>query len=158
MDAAASDGTRLREDLLDKTNTALSVRANIAYRSKANEDFMDKEGFVSKVHGKKPHLWPMPRHIQRSSAEKPVIRSRIEPVFAAQKSQMGLFVWTVGMTWVTMKIGQANIVYTMRCFLFPERGMPQRSHSQWRQRPVCAKHTSKVTPGTVSQNEKSLKS
>jgi len=43
----------LREGLLDKTNTASTVWADTAYRSKANEDFMDKEGFVSKVHRKK---------------------------------------------------------------------------------------------------------
>ncbi|GBR51548.1 hypothetical protein GCM10007872_31480 [Gluconobacter sphaericus NBRC 12467] len=36
MDAAASDGARLREGLLDKTNTALTVWADTAYRSKAN--------------------------------------------------------------------------------------------------------------------------
>ncbi|GLQ64293.1 hypothetical protein GCM10007867_31400 [Gluconobacter cerinus] len=49
-DAAASDGARLREALLDKTNTASNVWADTAYRSKANEDFMERQGFVSKVH------------------------------------------------------------------------------------------------------------
>jgi len=39
-DAAASDGARLRESWLDKTNTASTVWADTAYRSKANEDFM----------------------------------------------------------------------------------------------------------------------
>ena len=38
-DAAANDGARLREGLLDKTNTASSVWADTAYRSKANEGF-----------------------------------------------------------------------------------------------------------------------
>ena len=47
IDAAASDGARLREGLLDKTNMASTVWADTAYRSKANEDFMDKHGFVS---------------------------------------------------------------------------------------------------------------
>jgi transposase, IS5 family len=55
--AGAIDG------LLDKTNTASSVWADTAYRSKANEDFMEKKGFVSKVHRKKPHLKPMPRFL-----------------------------------------------------------------------------------------------
>ncbi|MBN3868665.1 IS5 family transposase [Gluconobacter kondonii] len=120
-DAAASDGARLREGLLDKTNTASTVWADTAYRSKANEDFMEKHGFVSKVHRKKPHLKPMPRHIQRSNAGKSVIRSRVEHVFADQKSQTGLFVRTVGITRATMRIGLANIVYNMRRFLFLER-------------------------------------
>ena len=120
-DAVASDGARLREGLLDKTNTASSVWADTAYRSKANEDFMEKQGFVSKVHRKKPHLKPMPRHIQKSNAGKSVIRSRVEHVFADQKSQTGLLIRTVGITRATMRIGLANIVYNMRRFLFLER-------------------------------------
>ncbi|MFT8913441.1 hypothetical protein [Zymomonas mobilis] len=48
----------LREGLLDKSNTASTVWADTAYHSKANE------GFVSKVHRKKPHLKPMPKHLQ----------------------------------------------------------------------------------------------
>ncbi|WP_171840728.1 IS5 family transposase [Asaia bogorensis] len=120
-DAAASDGARLKEGLLDKANTASGVWADTAYRSKATEAFMDKKGFVSKVHRKKSHLKPMPRHIQRSNAGKSVIRSRVEHVFADQKSQMGLFIRTVGIPRATMRIGLANIVYNMRRFLFLER-------------------------------------
>jgi IS5 family transposase len=30
------------------------AEGDTAYRSKANEDFMEKQGFVSKVHRKKP--------------------------------------------------------------------------------------------------------
>ncbi|KXV69344.1 IS5 family transposase [Acetobacter cerevisiae] len=120
-DAAASDSARLREGLLDKTNTASTVWADTAYRSKANEDFMEKHGFVSKVYRKKPHLKPMPRHIQRSNAGKSVIRSRVKHVFADQKSQTGLFVRTVGITRATMRIGLTTIVYNMRRFLLLER-------------------------------------
>ncbi|MDE7541202.1 transposase, partial [Gluconobacter sphaericus] len=119
--AAANDSARLREGLLDKTNTASGVWADTTYRSKANEDFMEKQGFVSKVHRKKPHLKPMPLHIQRSNAGKSVIRSRVEHVFADQKSQMGLFIRTVGITQSTTRIGLANTVYNMRRFLFLER-------------------------------------
>ena len=120
-DAAASDGARLREGLLDRSNTASDVWADTTYRSKANEAFMEKHGFVSRVHRKKPHLKLMPRHTQRSNAGKSVIRSRVEHVFADQKSQMGLFIHTVGITGATMKIGLANIVYNMRRFIFLER-------------------------------------
>ena len=82
---------------------------------------MEKQDFVSKVHRKKPHLKPMPLHIQWSNAGKSVIRSRVEHVFADQKSQTGLFVRTVGITRATMRIGLANIVYNMRRFLFLQR-------------------------------------
>ena len=63
----------------------------------------------------------MPRHIQRPNAGKSVILSRVEHVFANQKSQTGLFIRTIGITRATMRIGQANIVYNMRHFLFLER-------------------------------------
>ncbi len=78
---------------------------------------MDKQGFVSKVRRKKPRLKPMPWHIQKSNAGKSVIRSRVEHVFAGQKSQTGLFIRTIGITRTTMRIGLANIVYKMRRFL-----------------------------------------
>ena len=107
--------------LLDRSNTASDVWADTAYHSKANEAFMEKQGFVSKVHRKKPHLKPMPRHIQRSNAGKSVIRSSVEHVFADQKSQTGLFLRTVGITRATMRVGLANIVYNMRRFIFLER-------------------------------------
>ncbi|KXV02970.1 transposase, partial [Gluconobacter potus] len=94
-DAISNDGARLREGLLDRSNTASDIWAETAYRSNANEDFMGNQGFVSKVHREKPHLKSMPRHIQRSNAGKSVVRSR-----------------------VTMRIGMVNIVYNMRRCLF----------------------------------------
>lgn len=82
---------------------------------------MEKHGFVSKVHWKKPHLKPVPRHIQRSNAGKSIIRPRVEHLFAAQKSQTGLLVRTVGIARDTMRIGLANIVYNMRRVLLLKR-------------------------------------
>lgn len=82
---------RLREGLLDRSNTASDIWADTAYRSKANEDFMEKHSFVPKVHRKKSHLKLMSCHVQRSNAGKSVVRSRGEHVFADQKSQTGLF-------------------------------------------------------------------
>jgi len=63
----------------------------------------------------------MTRHIQQYNAGKSVIRSRVEHVFADQKSQTGLFLRTVGITQATMRIGLANIVYDMRRFVFLTR-------------------------------------
>ena len=44
-DAAAYEGARLREGLLDKTNTASAVWADTAYRSQANDAFRDYQEF-----------------------------------------------------------------------------------------------------------------
>ena len=60
----------MREGLLDKTNTASSVWADTAYRSKANEEFMDANGFVSRVHRKKPKGRPMARRTAIANGRK----------------------------------------------------------------------------------------
>ena len=120
-DASAHDGARLREGLLDRSNTGSNVWADTAYRSAANENFMERHGFVSKVHHKKPPHRDMPIRTRRSNAGKSVIRSRVEHVFADQKSRMGLFVRTVGIQRAEMKIGLANLVYNIRRFLYLER-------------------------------------
>lgn len=67
-DAAAFEGRRLRDGLLDKSNTASSVWADTAYRSAANEEFMERNGFVSHVHRKRPKGRPMPEAIRRARA------------------------------------------------------------------------------------------
>ena len=53
-DAAANDGARLREGLIDRTNTASSVWADTAYRSAANEAFLARAGKTNQIHRKKP--------------------------------------------------------------------------------------------------------
>ena len=53
-DAAAYEGSRLREGLLDKSNKAAGVWADTAFRSTASEAFTEKNGFRSHVHRKKP--------------------------------------------------------------------------------------------------------
>jgi IS5 family transposase len=115
---AAYEGARLREDLLDKTNTASAVWANTAYRSKDNENFLAKNGFVSRIHRKKPPGRAMPKTTQRTNALKSKARSRVEHVFAVQKDKMDLFIRTIGIATATMKIGMANLVYNMRRLVF----------------------------------------
>ncbi len=123
-DAAAYEGARLREGLLDKTNTASSVWADTAYRSAANQMFLEKNGFVSRVHRKKPKGKPMPDGVRRANAEKSKVRSRVEHVFAEQKDRMGLFVRTIGIARAKVKIGMANLVYNFKRLLFLRRAIP----------------------------------
>jgi IS5 family transposase len=120
-DAAAYEGARLREGLLDKTNTAGGVWADTAYRSATNEAYMRKHGFVSRIHRKKPKGRPMSETVRRANAAKSKIRSRVEHVFAAQKDRMDLFVRTIGIARATTKIGMANLVYNMKRLLFLRR-------------------------------------
>jgi len=120
-DAAAYEGARLREDLLDKTNTAKTVWADTAYRSAANETFMAKNGFVSRVHRKKPKGRPMPQAMRRANNAKSKVRACVEHVFAEQKDRMGLFIRTIGIARATTKIGMANIVYNIKRLIFLQR-------------------------------------
>jgi IS5 family transposase len=120
-DAAAYEGRQLREGLLDKTNTAGKVFADTAYRSARNEAFMEKNGFVSHVHRKKPKGRAMPETMRRANAAKSKTRSRVEHVFAAQKDRMHLFIRTIGINRATTKIGMANLVYNFQRLLFLRR-------------------------------------
>ncbi len=120
-DAAAYEGRVLREGLLDKTNTAGTVWADAAYRSKTNEGYMAANGFVSRVHRKKPPGRPMPVRTARANGAKSKVRARIEHVFAEQKSRMGLFIRTVGIDRARIKIGLANLVYNVKRLIVLER-------------------------------------
>lgn len=120
-DAAAYEGARLRQGLLDKTNTASHVWADTAYRSKANEAFMEENGFVSRIHRKKPKGRPMDRRTAIANGAKSKVRAFVEHVFAEQKSRMGLLVRTVGIARATTKIGMANIVYNIKRLIFLQK-------------------------------------
>ncbi len=113
-DAAKFEGAMLREGLLDKTNTASSVWADSAYRSRANEAFLAANGFTSRIHRRKPQGMPMPKRTARANAGKSTVRARVEHVFAEQKSRMGLFVRTIGLARAEMKIGMANLLYNIK--------------------------------------------
>ena len=120
-DAAAYEGRRLREGLLDKTNTARGVWADTAYRSAANEAFMAMNGFVNRIHRKKPTGRAMPAAIRRANNAKSKIRSRVEHVFAELKDRMDLFIRTIGIARATTKIGLANLVFNIKRLLFFRR-------------------------------------
>jgi IS5 family transposase len=111
----------LRQGLLDKANTGASVWADSAYQSKANEAFMAKNGFTSQVHRKKPKGRPMPDVMRRANARKSAVRSKVEHVFAEQKSRMGLFIRTIGLARATLKIGLANLAYNMKRLIWLNR-------------------------------------
>lgn len=120
-DASRHDGRMLRRGLLDKTNTGSTVWADSAYRSKANETFMEKHGFRSQVHHRKPRGRPMAPNIRRGNASRSKVRAAVEHVFARQKGPMGLFIRTIGLVRARVKIGMANIAYNMSRLVWHER-------------------------------------
>jgi transposase, IS5 family len=54
------------------------VWADTAYRSAANETFLNKNGFVSHIHRKKPKGRAMHETTRRANNAKSKIRSRVE--------------------------------------------------------------------------------
>lgn len=113
-DAAAHDGARLREGLVDRSNFASDVWADTAYRSGENERYLKAIGKVSRIHRKKPKGKPMPRRTARANAAKSAVMSRVEHVFAEQKARMKLVVRTIGIARARTKIGLTNLAYNMK--------------------------------------------
>ena len=124
-DAAAHDGARLREGLIDPSNTASDVWADTAYRSAANEEWLARHGRRSRVHHRKPKGKPMPAHMAHGNRAKSRIRAKVEHVFAEQKERMGLFIRTFGLKRAEAMITLANMAYNMKrwCWL-DRRGAP----------------------------------
>jgi IS5 family transposase len=118
--ASAYDGAQLR-NVLDKSNTGSTVWADTAYRSKKNEAWLDKNGYVSDIHHKKPKGRPMSEAMSRANGRRSKVRAFVEHVFAQQKSRMGLFVRTIGIARAKTKIGMANLAYNLTRFVWHQR-------------------------------------
>jgi IS5 family transposase len=117
--ASAYDGAQLR-NVLDKSNTGSTVWADTAYRSKTNEAWLAKNGYVSDIHHKKPKGRPMSERTARANGRRSKVRAFVEHVFAQQKARMGLFVRTIGMARARTKIGMVNLAYNLTRYVWHE--------------------------------------
>ena len=123
-DAAAYDGRQLGK-LLDPENTARSVWADTAYRSKANLSLLARRGLAPQFQRAKPRCRAMPPHITRGNATRARVRVAIEHVFATQKCRLGLVIRSVGLARATTKLGLAHLVTNMRRLAwFEARAVP----------------------------------
>ncbi|WP_246780662.1 IS5 family transposase [Rhizobium sp. AQ_MP] len=117
--AAAHDGAQLR-NVVTKDNTASTVWADSAYRSKTNEEWLQDNGLKSDIHQRKPKGKPMPEATSRANGRRSRIRATVEHVFARQKDKMKLFIRTIGIGRAKVKIGMPNIAYNMLRYVFHE--------------------------------------
>mgnify|MGYP001456750727 FL=1 len=117
--ASAHDGAQLR-NVVARDNTASTVWADSAYRSKTNEKWLQDNGLKSDIHQRKPKGKPMPEAMSRANGRRSKIRSAVEHVFARQKDKMKLFIRTIGIGRAKVKIGMANIAYNMLRYVFHE--------------------------------------
>jgi IS5 family transposase len=120
-DAAAHDGARLREGLIDPNNTASDVWADSAYRSAENERFLARLGKVSRIHRRKPKGKPMPKRTARANAAKSVVRTHVEHPFAQQKGPMALVIRTIGLARAKAAVMLANMAYNMKRWCWLDR-------------------------------------
>lgn len=118
--ASAHDGAQLR-NILNRDNTGSTVWADTAYRSKKNEAWMNRHGYVSDIHHKKPKNRPMSEATSRANGRRSKVRAFVEHVFARQKAQMKLTVRTIGIERARVKIGMANIVYNLSRYVWHRR-------------------------------------
>ncbi|KKN63304.1 hypothetical protein LCGC14_0503100 [marine sediment metagenome] len=100
--ASAHDGAQLC-NVLDRSNTGSKVWADTAYRSAKNEEWLEKNGYVSDIHRKKPKGRPMSERISRANGRRSTIRSKVEHVFARQKGPMRFFIRTIGIVRAQVK-------------------------------------------------------
>ena len=115
--ASAYDGAQLR-NVLDRQNTGSKVWADTAYRSKKNEVWLDRNGYVSDIHHKKPRGRAMSQTMARANGRRSKVRSFVEHVFARQKAQMKLFIRTIGIARATTKIGMVNLAYNLTRYVW----------------------------------------
>lgn len=115
--ASAYDGAQLR-NVLNRGNTGSTVWADTAYRSKKNEAWLSKHGYVSDIHHKKPKARPMSEATSRANGRRSRIRAFVEHVFAQQKARMSLFVRTIGIARAGTKIGMANLAYNLTRYVW----------------------------------------
>ena len=74
------------------TNTASSVWADTAYRSKANEAHLAENGLRSKIHFRRKPGRDLPPSQKKANRARSKVRSAVESVFAAEKHVFGLFI------------------------------------------------------------------
>jgi IS5 family transposase len=117
--AARHDGSQLGA-VLDPNNTASGVWADMAYRSKANLELLDRRGLVPEFQRAKPRGKAMPAHIARGNATRARVRSLVEHVFATEKRRMGLIVRSIGLVRATARITLTNLAYNMRRLVWIE--------------------------------------
>ncbi|WP_245415187.1 transposase [Hoeflea marina] len=107
--ASSHDGAQLR-NVVAKDNTASTVWADSAYRSKRNEEWLERNGLTPDIHQKKPKGKPMSETMSKANGRRSKVKSAVEHVFARQKDE------TLRQNHrgrAKLKIGMANIAYNM---------------------------------------------
>lgn len=102
------------EALLDKENTASSVWADSAYRSKSCEEMLSKKMYFSQITHRGNRGKSLNKRQISANKTRSKTRARVEHVFGHQENSMGgKFIKTIGLTRAKVKIGMMNLAYNM---------------------------------------------
>ncbi len=110
--AAAHDGARLREGLVDVANAGRGAWADTDCRSKRNEAWLKANGMASRIHRRKPRGRPTGERTAKANGRKSAVRAKVEHVFAHRKSRMELKIRTIGIARAAAAITLANMAAT----------------------------------------------
>jgi IS5 family transposase len=122
--ASVHDSQKL-DDLLDPANTASTVWADSAYRSKEAEEKLAARGFKSRIHRRGNRGKPLTARQEAANKTRSSVRARVEHVFGSQHTSMGgKLVRTIGIARAKMKVGMQNLAYNMRRLVVLDRAAP----------------------------------
>ena len=110
------------DDVLDPDNTASSVWADSAYRSKETEAKLATRGMSSHIHRRGCRGKPLTPRQEAANKTRSKVRARVEHIFGCQHNSMGgKFVRTIGIVRAGVKIGMQSLAYNMRRLVVLER-------------------------------------
>ena len=115
---ASLHDSQVFEELLDQSQDEegkkRAIYADSAYRSKAHEKQLAKDGIESQISEKGTKNQPLSDEQKQTNHIKSKVRSRVEHIFGAHASMDGDKVRTIGIKRATVKIGLINLTYNMK--------------------------------------------
>lgn len=112
-DASVHDSQEL-ENLLDNADRGKKLYADSAYKSKAIDNLLEKQGIKNKIHEKGYRNHPLSEKQKKQNKKKSSIRVRVEHIFGFIENSMGgSFIRSIGKMRAEGIIGLMNLTYNM---------------------------------------------
>lgn len=110
--AASTGDVKMLESLLPKWKDEKKIWADSAYYSGVMEEFLKRNGFISRIMRRYESHQPLGSAQERENRRRAKIRKRVEHIFGFMENSMGgKFIRTIGLLRAKAKIGLMNLVY-----------------------------------------------
>ena len=128
-DASVHDSQEM-DSILDADNDSRETWADSAYRSDAQQQWLEENNYTSRIHERAYRNKPLTPEQQASNTELSRVRARIEHVFGHITTAMnGCYVRTIGASRAKAKIGLENLAYNFSRYTFLMRNNERRTAS-----------------------------